>query len=178
MTNYLFYFSFFAVTFASWGQFELKNAVIVGQFDKPEDRYAIEVNVTEIFSQIGIKTIPLQNIIKQGGSALILIEDSVQNALKRKGFDTYVVINVRGYDRTFKPSTTKERFDEVLNRTSIYKLYKDESTSISFEFIFFRNNEVVFRDILKCGNISDRDSTIKRFKKKLPKRMKKKWKVY
>ena len=88
------------------------------------------------------------------------------------------MINVRGYDRTFKPSTTKERFDEVLNRTSIYKLYKDESTSISFEFIFFRNNEVVFRDILKCGNISDRDSTIKRFKKKLPKRMKKKWKVY
>ena len=161
-----------------WGQFDLKNAVIIGQFDKPEDRYAIEVNVTEIFNQVGIKTLPLQNIIKQGGSALVLIDDSVQSALKLKGFDTYLIINVRGYDRTFKPSLSIDDFEDALNMTSIYKLYRDESTSVSFEFMFFRNNAVVYRDILKCVNISDRESTIKRFKKKLPKRIKKKWKIY
>jgi hypothetical protein len=178
MNKIILFTSLISLCFTSWGQFDLKNAVIVGQFDKPEDRYAIEVNVTEIFSQLGIKSLPLQNIIKQGGSAMVLIEDSVQSSLKLKGFDTYVVINVRGYDRTFKPSLSIDNLEEALNMTSIYKLYRDESTSVSFEFIFFRNNVVVFRDILKCGNISDRISTIKRFKKKLPKRMKKKWKVY
>jgi len=162
----------------SFGQVSLKNAVIIGQFDKPEDRYVIEASVTEIFTQIGIKAIPLQNIIKQGESPMVLIQDSLQNALKMKGFDTYLFINVRGYDRTFKPSFSLNNFKDALDMASIYKLYRDESTSVSFEFIFFRNNVVVYRDILKCTNVSDRDSTIKRFKKKLPKRMRKKWKVY
>lgn len=171
---------FFLLTlcFTSYGQVSLKNAVIIGQFDKPEDRYVIEASVTEIFTQVGIKAIPLQNIIKQGESPMVLIQDSLQNALKMKGFDTYLFINVRGYDRTFKPSFSLNNFKDALDMASIYKLYRDESTSVSFEFIFFRNNVVVYRDILKCTNISDRDSTIKRFKKKLPKRMRKKWKVY
>ena len=172
-------FSFLSIfSCTSIAQFSLSNAVIIGQFDKPEDRYAIEVNVSEIFSSAGIKVMPLQNIIKQGGNPLVLLEDSVQSALKIKGFDTYLVVNVRGYDRKFKPSISTDNLEKALNMTSIYKLYRDESTSVSFEFIFFKNNKVVYRDILKCGNISDRDSTLKRFKKKLPKRMKKKWKVY
>lgn len=159
----------------SVGQLSLSNAVIIAQFDKPEDRYAIEVNITEIFNEKNIKTLPLQNIIKQGGDPSVLCIDSIQNILKAQGFDTYLIINVRGYDRKFKISQSSIGFCDALNMTSIYKLYREEATSVSFEFIFFRQGNIVYRDILKCGNISDRNSTLKRFKKKLPKRMKKKW---
>jgi hypothetical protein len=62
-----------------------------------------------------------------------------------------------------------------LGRTSIYHIYREEATSVSFEFTFYKEGSMVFRDILKCSNISDRDSVIKRIRKKLPKRMAKKW---
>jgi hypothetical protein len=156
-------------------QTKFSNAVIIAQFDKPEDRYAIEVALTDIFSAQNMHVLPMQNILKQGGNPLILCNDSVQKMLKNKGFDTYLIVNVRGYDRRFKPSESLVTFCDAMDMTSIYKLYRDEATSVSFEFLFFQKNQIVFRDILKCGNISDRNSTLKRFKKKLPKRMKKKW---
>ena len=34
---------------------KLSNALVIGQFDKAEDRFSIEVNVTEIFNSLGIK---------------------------------------------------------------------------------------------------------------------------
>jgi len=105
-----------------------------------------------------------------------LVNDSLQKNLKSAGYDTYLVVNVRGYDRKFKPATQKITLSEILEMTSIYHLYKDEAISVSFEFTFFRNNEVVRRDILKCGNISDRNSVLKRFRKKLPKIIEKSWK--
>ena len=169
-------FSFLFLTLVySYSQISLSNSVVIAQFDKPEDRYAIEVSLTDILSKKDIKVLPLQNIIKQGGNPLILCNDSIQSILKNRGFDTYLIVNVRGYDRRFKPSESQIKFCDALNMTSIYKLYRDEATSVSFEFMFFKNNEVYFRDILKCGNISDRNSTLKRFKKKLPRRMKRKW---
>lgn len=155
---------------------KLKNVLVIGQFDKPEDRYAIEVNVTELLTNTGIKASPSLNILKQGTSAVNLVSDSIQQLIKYKGFDTYVVVNVRGYDRTFKPSETKISLEEMLNMASLYHIYRDEATSVSFEFTFFRNGEVVFRDILKCGNVSNRDSVIKRFRKKMPKLIEKSWK--
>lgn len=84
-------------------------------------------------------------------------------------------MNVRGYDRKFKPSVTKLTLEEALNMASIYHIYRDEATSVSFEFTFFRNNEVVYRDVLRCGNVSNRDSVIKKFRKKLPKQVQKHW---
>jgi hypothetical protein len=155
---------------------KLKNALVIGQFDKPEDRYAMEVNVTEILNNVGIKALPSLNILKQGNPASNLVLDSIRNIIKNKGYDTYVIVNVRGYDRKFKPSESKVNFDEMLNRASLYHIYRDEATSVSFEFTFFRNNEVVFRDVLRCGNISNRDTVIKKFRKKLPKLIDKNWK--
>ncbi|TNE75075.1 MAG: hypothetical protein EP333_04955, partial [Bacteroidetes bacterium] len=35
--------------------FKLKNAVIVGQFDKQEDRYSIEANLVDLFNSMGVK---------------------------------------------------------------------------------------------------------------------------
>ena len=89
--------------------------------------------------------------------------------------DNIAIVNVRGYDRKFKISDKEGDLKDALERTSIYHIYRDEATSVSFEFTFYKEGSMVFRDILKCSNISDRDSVIKRIRKKLPKRMAKKW---
>jgi hypothetical protein len=156
---------------------KLNNVLVIGQFDKPEDRYAIEVNLTELLANEGIKASPSLNILKQGTSALNLVNDSIRQIIQSRGFDTYVVVNVRGYDRKFKPSETKISLEEMLNMASIYHIYRDEATSVSFEFTFFRNGVVIYRDILRCGNVSNRDSVIKRFRKKMPSMIGKKWKA-
>ncbi|MBU3659919.1 MAG: hypothetical protein FGM14_08625 [Flavobacteriales bacterium] len=161
----------------NWAQpLKLKNAVVIAQFDKSEDRYALEVTITELLTQYKIKAMPSLNLLKQGADASVLVDDTLQRDLKTAGYDTYLVVNVRGYDRTFKPATQNISFAQMLDMTSIYHLYRDEATSVSFEFTFFRNNEVVHRNVLKCGNISDRNSVLKRFRKKLPKIIEKSWK--
>jgi len=149
--------------------------LIIGQFDRPDERYAIEVTLTEIFAENGIEAIPSLNIIKQGSDPSILSSDTLQNILIKQGISTFLVVNVRGYDRRFKISEIDISLSEILSRTSIYHIYREEATSVSLEFTFFKENKVSFRDILKCGNIAGRDSVLKRIRKKLPKRMRKKW---
>lgn len=158
-------------------QIAFKNALVIGQFDKSEDRYAMELNLVEILQQNGYKALPSFNLLKQGEALGNLLNDSTRNLLKSKGIDAYVVLNVRGYDRKFKSSEAKTTFKEMLDMTSIYHIYRDEATSVTFEFTFFDlNNQLIGRSLLKCGNVSDRDSVMKRFRKKLPKTIAKDWK--
>jgi hypothetical protein len=159
-----------------FGQFKLQNAIIIGQFDKSEDRYAMEVNMTEMLSDFGIKAMPSLNLLKQGGDAIVLSNDTLQAIMLGQGYDTYMVVNVRGYDKKFKKSSMAVSFRDVLSMTSIYHLYKEEATNVTFEFSFFRHNKVVHREIVKIGNVSSRDSVIKKFRKKIPKIIEKKWK--
>ena len=170
----LFLLVFSVSAFQVQGQITSKTLVI-GQFDKPDERYAIEVAITELFTKNGIPSVPSLNVIKQGANPSILALDSVQSKLKQAGIDRIAIISVRGYDRRFKISNKETSLKGILERTSIYHIYREEATSVSFEFTFYKENKMVFRDILKCGNISDRDSVIKRIRKKLPKRMSKKW---
>ena len=149
--------------------------LVIGQFDKPDERYAIEVAITDLFTKHGIPSIPSLNVIKQGSDPSILATDSLQKELKAMQINNIAIVNVRGYDRKFKISDKEGDLKDALERTSIYHIYRDEATSVSFEFTFYKEGSMVFRDILKCSNISDRDSVIKRIRKKLPKRMAKKW---
>lgn len=154
---------------------DLKNCVVIGQLDNPEDRYSLEINMTEMLSSMKIKTMPSLNFMKMGSDAVLLASDSIQSELKEKGFDTYLIVSVRGYDRRFKVAEKQENFKEALSAGGLYDLYRMDIVSISFEFKFYRNGEYVFGDIVKCGNISDRDTVLKRFRSKVGKRMSKKW---
>ena len=175
LKNQVFFLLLF-VTFHSLGQgLKLTNALVIAQFERPEDRYAIEVNTNDILNNLGIKAQPSLNFLKQGAEINILISDSLQQNLKSKGFDTYLVVNVKGYDRKFKTSKSKMPMSEILERISIYDIYRDETTSISFEFFFFKNNEIIFSDIIRISNISDRATVLKKFRKILVARAQKKW---
>jgi hypothetical protein len=67
---------------------KLKNALVIGQLDKQEDRYSLEINLTEMLSEAGVKSMPSLNVLKLGSDASILASDSVQKVLAAKGIDT------------------------------------------------------------------------------------------
>lgn len=167
------------VSLTSFGQVKdlhLTNALVVAQMDKPQERYAVESNLTDLFIQNGIKAVPSLNYYKMGGSGSVLATDSMKQVLAAQGIDTYVLVTVRGYDRKFKPSERRETLSDKLDEGNLYELYRLDIVSISFEFTFYRNGEFVGNDVVKCGNISDRETVLKRFRKKVSKRIYKKWK--
>jgi hypothetical protein len=153
----------------------IKNALVVGQLDKGEDRYTLEVNLTELLTQQGIKAIPSLNMMKMGSDAVLLATDSIQQLVKSKGVDTYILVTIRGYDKRFKPSACKDDLSTALSIGNLFPMYRDEAVSVSFEFIFYRNGQCIGTDIVKCGNVADRDSVIKRFRKVMARRIQNKW---
>lgn len=177
MKNALF-FTLLLISTLGHGQLSnlhLKNVVVVGQLDRAEDRYTIEVNVTEQFADAGIKAIPSLNLLKQGSDDVLLAGDSLKAIVTGKGYDTYVLVSIRGYDRKFKATERNDDFATALGVGNLFPIYRDEVASVSFEFLFYRNGQMVGSDILKCGNVSDKDSVIKKFRKVLAKRIQQKW---
>lgn len=174
--KYLVFFGIAILThFVAAQTVKLTNAVVITQFDKEEDRYAMQALMADILKGYQIKALPVMNVLKQGEDPQHLLNDSVQQILVQKGFDTYLVVNVRGYDRTFKPSEDTQTLAELLETTSIYQIYRDEATSVSFEFSIYRDGKLISRQVLRCGNVSDRDSVLKRLRKRLPKKVLPSW---
>jgi hypothetical protein len=132
--------------------------------------------MTELLSDAGIKAIPSLNILKLGSDASLLTTDSLQKVVAAKGIDTYMLVSVRGYDRKFSVSENKDDLQTALGAGNLFGIYREEIVSVSFEFSFYRNGKWVYSDIVKCGNVSDLDSVIKRFRKVVAKRITKKWK--
>jgi len=154
----------------------LTNALVIGQVDTPEDRYSMEINLTDMFTRNGVKTSPSLNILKLGNDAQMLATDSIQQIVKSKGIDTYVLVSVKGYDRKFQPTNLADDFATALGQASFYDLYRDGIVSISFEFKFFREGKCVHAEVIKCGNIGSRETVLKRLRKKVTKRIVKRWK--
>lgn len=153
----------------------LKNALVIGQFDRPEDRYSIEINLTDMLASRGVKAMPSLNILKLGESAEKLATDSLQQVMTDKGIDTYILVSVRGYDRKYKPSDNPPDFATAITGANLFELYQMDIVSISFDFKFFRNGVCVHNEVVKCGNVGDRDAVLKKFRKKVAKRIDKKW---
>ncbi len=162
--------------FSQLESLDLKNVLVVGQLEKPEDRFTLEVNLTEILANEGIKTMASLNVLKQGTEMITLGGDSIMSVLKAKGIDTYVLVSVRGYDTKFKPSKMHNDLKTELSVGHLFPLYRDEIISVTLEFNFYRNGQFVAYDILKLPGTSSRDEVIKKLRKKLPKRINKLWK--
>lgn len=155
---------------------QLKNVVILAQLDKSEDRFTMEVNLSEILSNCGIKTASSLNLLKQGADPSMLGNDSLQAAMKAKGFDTYVLVSVRGYDTKFKPAKNFNDLKTELTVGHLFPLYRDGIVSVTLEFHFYRDGKHVAYDMVKLPGTSSRDLVIKKLRKKLPKRINKLWK--
>lgn len=154
----------------------LRNVVIIAQMDDPADRYSVEISMSELFGNVGVKSTPSLNLIKQGADAQILASDSVSTALKGQGFDTYMVISVRGYDKRFKTSNVQESLSDALSRGNLFAIYQEGVVSVSFEFKFFRAGQLVRNEVIKCGNAGSRQKVMRKLRKKVTKRAQKNWK--
>lgn len=153
----------------------LDNVLVIGQMDSPEDRYTIEITLTEMLSRSGVKSIPSLNILKLGSDARSLATDSIQKIVAAKGVDTYCIVSIRGFDRKYPVSNKADDFATSLDQASFFELYRTDAVSVSFQFKFFRDNKCVHSEIVKCGNIGSRESVVKRFRKRVGKRIKKSW---
>lgn len=180
MKNYIILTTVLFIAFGSFAQnqqkLQLKNALVVAQLDNPEDRYSLEINLTELLVDRGVKAEPSLNYMKVGEDSGILGTDSVLAIMKTKGIDTYCLVSIRGYDKKFKRTQRKDDLNTALEVGSLFDLYRADIVSISFEFKFYRNGEFAYTDIVKCGNVGDRPTVLKRFRKKVGKRIFKKWK--
>lgn len=180
MKLYYSLFLFLVIVFPGFAQeatqgLQLTNAIVVAQQDKPEDRYSLEINVLQLLANNGIETKASLNVVKQGGSPLILANDSIQKVILGEEIDTYMLISVRGYDKRFKPSQKILPMEEELNAGHLYPLYREDVTSVTFSVTFYRNNEPVLYELIKTGNVGSREAVIKKFLKKLDKRLQKSW---
>jgi hypothetical protein len=153
----------------------LQNTLVIGQMDTPEDRYSLEINLTEMLVSNGVKAIPSLNVLKLGSDARMLATDSIQKMVAEKGIDTYCVVSIRGFDRNYEVANLSDDFATTLDQASFFELYRTDAVSVSFQFKFFRNNQCVHAEIVKCGNIGSRETVIKRFRKKVGKRIAKAW---
>lgn len=162
--------------YAQLSELNLNNALVVGQLDKPEDRFSVEINVSELLSNNGVKAMPSLNVLKLGSNSENLGTDSIQKLVQSKGIDTYLIINVRGYDKNFKPTTRKDNLQTALAAGSLFPIYREEATSVTFEFLFYKNGQFLAADIVRCKNVSSRDSVLKKLRKALEKRIVKRWK--
>lgn len=172
-------FTFICLSAFSFGQnkpLKLTNTVVIGQFDKVEERYTMEAFIAELLTEYNIKATPSVNYLKNGEQIVDILKDSLQVVLKDKGFDTYLVVGVRGYDRSFKPVNYRLDLKEKLEQGTLREIYRQGAVSVTFEFSFFRNNELVRIDYYKVGNISDKETTLKKLRKKLPSIMSSNWK--
>jgi hypothetical protein len=154
---------------------KLENALVIGQMDTPEDRYSIEINMTDLLVEKGIKAIPSLNVLKMGNDSRLLAEDSLLNVVKAMGIDTYILITVKGFDRKYLIGNRADNFATALEQASFFDLYRMDAVSISFQFKFFRDGECVHAEMIKFGNIGSRETVLKRFRKKVAKRLKKSW---
>jgi hypothetical protein len=163
----------FLTTFSVIGQqtapFQLTNAFIVAQLDRPEEKFSLEINLAELFSEQGVNVFPSLNILKQGQNPTVLASDSVISILKNKQLDTYVLVSVRGYDRNYRKKSKQTSLIEELSSSHLFPIYRDDIVSLTFEFLFYQNGNQVYSDLLKIKNINNKDSVLKKLHKKLPK---------
>ena len=178
--RYYFVICFFVlVNFFSFSQknhIQLTNGLLVGQLDRPEEKFSLEINLSEIFASEKIHIIPSLNLLKQGEIPSVLVSDSISNILKTKNVDTYILVSVRGFDKNFKLSSHFEPLATELASSHLFPLYRDEIISITFEFTIYRNGQVIVNELLKLKNVDSKDKVMKKLRKKLPK-MIRRWKL-
>lgn len=155
---------------------KLNNAVIVSHLDKVEDRFSLEIALSETLSKTNVKNIVSLNLLKQGGDPQVLLTDSMSQILQSKGLNTLMLVSVRGYDKRFKPSTQKFTLAEDLAAENLFPLYKEDIVSVTLEFHFYRGGQLVYTDLLKISGATSREKVLKKLRKQLAKKIEKDWK--
>lgn len=153
---------------------KLNNAVVVGLYDKKDDRFKMEILLAEKLIEAGVKTTLSLNYLKEGSDISGLASDSVQQKIKSAGYDTFVLFSVRGYDKKFKPVSKWFTLEEELKLGHLFPPFREDVSNVTFEFKFYKGTEMVAYDQIKVSSPSN-DGMLKKLNKELDKKIKKQW---
>jgi len=162
-----------SLSFGQKQKLNLTNVLIVGQMEKEDERFMLEITLTEFFTEMNVKAVPSINILKQGADPSLLITPELRAVVQEKGLNTYMLVSVRGYDSRFKKTNKNDSLAIALDYGTLFALYRAEITSITFEFFIFQNNVMVKTALVRCGNVSSKETVLKRLKKQLARKYKK-----
>ncbi len=165
----------FSISTQAQDELNLKNALVIAQQDEQSDRFSLEVAVLQLLNDYGVKTKASLNVLKQGGTADVLLTDSLQAKLKEEGIDTYMLISVRGYDKRFRPSDKINSLQEEIEAGHLFPLYRESATSVTFTVTFYREGKPVHYELIKTGTIGSKDAVIKKLMKKMERSLRKDW---
>jgi hypothetical protein len=104
------------------------------------------------------------------------MSDSLTQVLQAKGINTLMLVSVRGFDSRFKPSSGKMTLADDLDADNLFPIYKEDISSVTFEFHFYREGNLVYTDMLRVAGVSSRDKLVKKLHKKLEKKVVSNWK--
>lgn len=160
---------------AKFAPLKLNNALVVSHLDKESDQFSLEIAVSDVLSRSKVKNTVSLNVLKAGGDPQVLMTDSLTQLLKTKGINTLMLVSVRGFDNRFRPSTGNMTLAEDLAADNLFPIYKEDIVSVTFEFHFYRDGKLVYADLLKIGGAGSRDKVLRKFRKKLAKKVVKDW---
>lgn len=160
---------------AKFPPLKLNNALVVSHLDKESDRFSLEIAVSDVLSRSKVKNTVSLNVLKSGSDPQVLMTDSLTNVLKAKGINTLMLVSVRGFDNRFRPSSGNITLAEDLAADNLFSIYKEDIVSVTFEFHFYREGKLVYTDLLRIGGAGSRDKVLRKFRKKLAKKVVKDW---
>lgn len=153
----------------------LKNVLIVAQQNDLSDRYSLEVALIQMFSYYNVKCKASLNVVKEGGSPDILLNDSIRQKLKDEGIDTYLLVSIRGFDRRYQPADSLNDFKDEIDVGHLFPLYRESASNVTFNFTFYRDLKPVYYDMIRVKGISSKDDVIKKLLKAVEKELTKSW---
>jgi hypothetical protein len=159
----------------SFAQVRLENVLVVAQQDKLEDRYSMELALTNLMQTNGVTSKSALGVIPQGEFMNVLATEEIQKKVKALGIDTYMLVSVRGYDRSFTPSKNLLGMRDELNAGHMFSFWRESANSISFTVTFYRNNQPIHYELIKIKNGKNREATIGKMVKAFEKRLQKNW---
>jgi len=168
-------FLLMTIPIISMAQMRLENVLVVAQQDKLEDRYSMELALTNMMQTFGVTSKSALGVIPQGEFMNVLATEEMQKRVKAMGIDTYMLISVRGYDRSFTPSTNILNMRDELNAGHMFSFWRESANSISFSVTFYRNNQPIHYELIKIKNGKNREATISKMVKAFEKRLQKSW---
>ena len=176
MKNILIIISTCLTTLSFSQSLDLTNVIVVGQQDRLKDQYNLELAVVELMRENDVNAIASLNVLPRGADPTILASDSLQRNLSNKGFDTFMLISVRGYDKRFNPPTNVVDMREELSAGHLFQLWRESAATITFTVTFYRNNVPAHYELIRVRARNSQDKMIKGLYKKMQKRLLRAWK--
>ena len=156
-------------------QINLDNVVVVAQQNKTDHRYNLELAIMEVLRKYDVNAISAISVLKDGQGPPSLANDSIQKRLSDDGYDMFMLVSVRGYDKRFSPPSNSYSLNEELRAGHLFSYFEKKRSSVTFTVSFFRNGIPVHSELVRVKKTKSPEKVLASFSKKIEKRLKRVW---